>query len=149
MIEAVFDTNTFLQAATSVDGPSHRCWKFAEEQLVRIFVTEAIFAELEDVLTRPKVRRQFPQLTDQNVANMLTTFRTFCELVPEPEAVFQLSRDHDDAKFIDLAVSTGAPYLVTRDRDLLDLRDDSEFSSHFPGINIVTPVGFLEAVRTA
>jgi len=31
--------------------------------------------------------------------------------------------------------------------DLLDLRSDAEFSSQFPNLKIVTPVGFLEMVR--
>ena len=61
--------------------------------------------------------------------------------------MFQLARDKDDAKFVDLAVTTGASYIVTRDRDLLDLRSDSAFSSQFPDLQIVTPVGFMEIVR--
>src|SRR2546427_8565819 len=102
MIDAVFDTNTFLQAAATENGPSDACWKFAEERRIRVFVTEAILAELENVLTRPKLRRQLSRLTNHHVANMLATFRAYCSLVSEPEVVFQLARDKDDAKFVDL-----------------------------------------------
>lgn len=147
MIEAVFDTNIFLQAATSKTGPANACWKFAEERKIRIFATEATLAELEDVLSRSRLLRQFPQLTDEHFENILTAFRTYCLLVAEPPAVFHLGRDKDDAKFVDLAAVMKASYIVTRDRDLLDLREDSQFSSQFPELNIVTPVGFLEIVR--
>ena len=149
MIDSVFDTNVLLQAAANVNGPSHACWKFAEDRKVRVFVTEGILSELEDVLTRPKVQRQLPRLTNEHVAKMLSAFRTYCSLVTEPEATFQLSRDNDDAKFIDFAAATGASYIVTRDRDLLGLMDDSEFCDKFPVLKIVTPVGFLEIVRKA
>jgi uncharacterized protein len=149
MIEAVFDTNTLLQAAASKTGPANACWNYAEKRKIRIFVTEATLAELENVLNRPKVRHKFPHFTVENVKDVMNAFRTYCSTVAEPSARFQLDRDKDDAKFIDLAVATNANYIVTRDRDLLDLISDPEFTSEFQGLNIVTPVGFLEILRTA
>lgn len=149
MIEAVFDTNVFLQAAANENGPSHLCWKFVEERKVLVFITESILAEIEDVLTRPKVQRQLPRLTSEHVSEMISAFRTYCPVVTEPEAAFQYWRDKDDAKFIDLADAMEASHIVTRDRDLLDLMDDSEFCTKFSELKIVTPVGFLEVVRKA
>ncbi len=149
MIDVVFDTNTFLQAAAAINGPAHACWRFAEERQVRVFVTEVILREIEDVLTRPKVRERLRILTDEHVADILNAFRAYCSLVAEPPATFQLPRDQDDAKFIDLAIAVGARYIVTRDRDLLDLDGDLGFSTRFPGLEIITPVGFLEVVRAS
>ncbi len=37
--------------------------------------------------------------------------------------VFVFDRDPKDAKYVDLAISTKADFLVTRDKDLLDLRE--------------------------
>lgn len=37
--------------------------------------------------------------------------------------VFVLDRDPKDSKYIDLAIATKADFLVTRDNDLLDLRE--------------------------
>jgi predicted nucleic acid-binding protein len=34
-----------------------------------------------------------------------------------------LERDPKDAKYVDLAIATKADFLVTRDKDLLDLRE--------------------------
>ena len=44
--------------------------------------------------------------------------------------------DPDDQKFLDLAVACGAQYLVTRDRDLLEL---ARFRDPVPPFRIVTP----------
>lgn len=37
--------------------------------------------------------------------------------------VFVLERDPKDAKYVDLAIATKADLLVTRDKDILDLRE--------------------------
>ena len=66
----------------------------------------------------------------------------------EPTRSHLLPRDPDDEVFLNLAIQSDAEFLVTRDRDLLDLMDDSEFCSQFPHLRIVAPVGFLEAVRS-
>ncbi len=147
MIGAVFDTNVFLQAAVSEGGPSHACWKLAEDRKIRVFVTKSILAEIEDVFTRPKVKRQFEGLSDQHVANMLRAFQNSCSHVDEPKPEFQLARDDNDAKFVDLAIVTGAEYIVTRDRDLLDLMQNTEFTSRVPLLRIANPVDFLKVVR--
>ena len=149
MIEAVFDTNTFLQAAASENGPADACWQFVEQKKVNVFVTEAILSEVEDVLNRPKIRLQFSRLTVEHTENMLRTFRNQCQFIDNPVVVFELRRDNDDAKFVDLAAATGASFIVTRDRDLLDLMDESGVCNKFPALKIVTPVGFLEIVRKA
>jgi predicted nucleic acid-binding protein len=52
----------------------------------------------------------------------------------EPVNVF---RDANDNKFLEVAVSAAADYLVSKDDDLLTL-------SHFEGIAIITPADFLE-----
>ena len=54
-----------------------------------------------------------------------------------------LERNHKDEPFLDLAVASGAAYLVTRDKDMLDLMADPGFTSRYPGLRIVGPVELL------
>jgi predicted nucleic acid-binding protein len=59
-----------------------------------------------------------------------------------------LERDPKDEKFIDLALFAEAEYLVTRDRDLLDLAtavppEGSQIDARSLGLNILDPVAFL------
>ena len=54
--------------------------------------------------------------------------------------------DPDDQKFLDLAAACGASYLVTRDRDLLEL---ARFRDPVPPFGIITPRQFAQAAGAA
>ncbi len=67
--------------------------------------------------------------------------------VPEQ---FVLQRDPKDSKYLNLAITAVAPFIVTLDLDLLDLmkHENAEgraFRSRYPDIQILTPTQF-EAV---
>ena len=55
-------------------------------------------------------------------------------------------RDPKDEPYINLALAANADYLVTRDNDLLDLMNDSDFRQQFPGLTILDPVAFLRVL---
>jgi uncharacterized protein len=149
MIRAVFDTNIFFQAAISQTGPSFECWNLVLAGSVQVYMSAEIFAEIREVASRPKLRKAFPNLGGPAASQLLRNFRNKSIFVMSVESTAFEIRDPDDQKFLDLAVTVNAEYLVSRDRDLLDLHSDSEFSSQFPNLKIVTPVGFLEIVRAA
>jgi predicted nucleic acid-binding protein len=53
-----------------------------------------------------------------------------------------------------VGLQVGAEYLVSRDRDLLDLMDESrvdgaDFRARYPNIKIIEPVAFLRALADA
>ena len=58
--------------------------------------------------------------------------------------MFTLDRDPKDEIYVNLAIEAGASYLVSRDKDLLDLMNDPDFRSRFPGLTILDPVAFLK-----
>jgi len=107
---------------------------------------------LNDVLSRSSLRRSFPLLTEDKIERLIellllkgTLFRT----VPKR---FELPRDPDDEPYLNLALEAGAQFLVTRDRDLLDLmRWDTEegriFQSRFRELRILDPVAFLREIE--
>ncbi len=62
---------------------------------------------------------------------------------------FLFERDPKDEIYVNLAIAAGGRYLVSWDKDLLDLmepeREESKaFQSRFPGIIILTPVSLLQ-----
>lgn len=61
--------------------------------------------------------------------------------------VESLERDPKDEPYLNLAIATKAEYLVTRDRDLLDLMHDSSFQQRYPDLRILDPVEFLNEIR--
>ena len=66
---------------------------------------------------------------------------------------FEFPRDPDDEPYLNLAIAAGDEFLVTRDRDILDLMDGNtkegrDFQSRFPRLTILNPVEFLKALET-
>lgn len=64
---------------------------------------------------------------------------------------FRFPRDPDDEPYLNLAVHGHAHYLVTRDRDLLDLADSTTDEAKdllriCPGLRVLDPVGLLREV---
>jgi putative PIN family toxin of toxin-antitoxin system len=149
MISAVFDCMVYLQAAITDRGPAFACLEFVEAGQAKLFLSPAILAEVRDVLTRPKVVRKFPHLTEERVdtfVQKLTTLATLVSSVPSSGAPL---RDPDDQPYLDLALAVNSEYLVSRDKDLLDLMSDAAFIANWPQLRVVDPVAFLGILRAA
>lgn len=147
MISAVFDSTTLLQAATKRTGPAGACLAFVETGQVKLFLSPVTLDEIRDVLQRPPIRRAFPRLTDESVQEFLNLLLDKGHLVPDVPHVYSFERDPDDEPFLDLAIATQASFIVTRDKDLLDLMKDKGFRAACPEITILDPVAFLQHLR--
>ena len=146
MIDAVFDTNIFLQAILSEAGPADACLQLVFNKRVRLVTTAAILQELETVITRPSLIAKYSKLRTERPRQLIDKIYSKAIVIEQSRRIYKFERDRTDEIFINLALTWGADYLVSRDKDLLDLRLDSEFSSQFPELRIVTPVGFLKVV---
>ena len=105
-----------------------------------------------EVLNRPTIRARYPELTDEIVEEFLKALRSTAEIAKDVPKRFSYPRDIDDEPYLNLAIETEADYLVSRDRDLLDLmtgHDDSckEFRQRFRFLTVIEPIEFLKAVR--
>lgn len=147
MIGAVYDCVVFLQAAASPRGVAAACLGLVNEGHVRLYLSDPVLHEVQDVLGRPAVRKRFPQLTDEKVARFLQKLTASAEWLDDVPAVAEVPRDPKDEPYLDLAVAAKVPFLVTRDHDLLSLNDDAEFRRQFPSLSIVDPKWFLSHVR--
>jgi putative PIN family toxin of toxin-antitoxin system len=134
MIRAVLDTNVFIRALI---GRGHAASARVVDALrtgrFRSILSPAVVSELAAVLRIDSIR-SLHQLTDDFVLTMLNLSEIHSDVATTAPA---LARDKSDTKFLDLANSSGADYLVTNDRrHLLRLR------RHF-GFGIVTPSRLL------
>ncbi len=145
---AVFDCMVFLQGAGRPASPSRACIQLVDEGQIDLCLSSDILAEVRDVLTRPKTRRRFPLLSAEWVETFVQNaeHKAVVVLTVVPHA-FSLERDPKDEPYLDLAVAARARYLVSRDRDLLDLMNDPQFRERFPDLIIVDPPAFLQALR--
>ncbi len=144
---AVFDCMVFLQAAARPTGPAAACLRLVETGAIPLFVSADILREVEDVLSRPTVRRKNPRLTDQVLREFLERLAQSARRVESVPASFAFPRDPKDEPYLNLAITAPAKYLVSWDNDLLDLMGDNPegtaFRNRFPGLVILTPVAFL------
>jgi putative PIN family toxin of toxin-antitoxin system len=139
----VFDTVVLLQAVTNPNGPSWGALALADSARIQVVCSEQTLKEAEDVFARTSVRKRFATLDDQRVQGFLGVLSSLAEVHASVPKTVTLERNHKDEPFLDLAVASGAAYLVTRDKDLLDLMSDSGFTARFPHLRIVDPVEFL------
>lgn len=124
----------------------------AERGLVQICVSREVLAEAEDVLNRPEIRAHFPDLSDEIVGAFLKRLQKLSILVRSVPKKFNYPRDEDDEPYINLAVAAGADFIVSRDRDLLDLMTShadecKEFRQRFRPLKVIEPAELLKLVE--
>jgi len=146
----VFDCVVCLQGAARETGPAGACFRLMTEDAVTVCVSNSVLAQVADVLTRRKVRQRFKTLTGDRVEAFLRELRSRAVMFDPVPEVFTYPRDPDDEPYVNLAVAAGAKYLVTWDKDLLDLMAETppgtDFRARFPGLVILTPVAFRRDV---
>ncbi|MGF1612404.1 MAG: putative toxin-antitoxin system toxin component, PIN family [Gammaproteobacteria bacterium] len=136
---AVVDSNVLISAALSAGSPPARVvfWLLAHGQLV---FCEETFDELESRLWRPKFDRYFSLERRRLLLHDLSAVGEWVKL---PESKRQAySRDPDDDKFVHLALAAKADWLISGDRDLLDLPP-------VPGVRILSPADALTLIKPA
>lgn len=143
---AVYDCMLFFRAAAR-PRLARPLFYFVQNGQVTLCLGSDILEEIRGVLTRPKLKAKFPALTTEAVDAFLAQQLRLATWVSDVPEHYILARDPDDSKYVNLAITAGATYLVTTDFDLLDLMEPQstagiDFRSRFPGIQIVTPAAF-------
>jgi putative PIN family toxin of toxin-antitoxin system len=142
----------FLQGAARPDGPAAACLRLAEAGHVELYLSAETLAEIRDVLTRPKMQKKFSALTPEAVDAFLTGICRHAVVLADVPRTVALPRDPKDEKYLNLAVAAEARYLVSRDKDLLDLMsggtpEGQSFRTSHPAITILDPVAFLRSLQ--
>jgi len=101
-----------------------------------LFFTDSIINEIEEIIGRPKFNRHKKQV-DYIVADIKRFGKKVT--VSHKHRITGVCRDHDDDKYIECALAAGADYLITGDRDLLDLKE-------YGGVKIVNARDYLDIV---
>src|SRR5437870_6817083 len=120
----VFDCPVFVQAFLGSSGPAYACLELAEAGIISLIISQAVLAEVTDVLSRPALKKNRRNITRERIEEFLARITQCARFVEDVLAVFSYARDPKDEPYINLAVACGARYLVSRDRDLLDLMED-------------------------
>ena len=147
----VIDCMIFLQAVLSKRSVASQVFDFLEKNLFTLFISREIIGEVIDVLSRQQLRERYTQITDENVNLFLKSVLQKAVLVKNVPSKFSYPRDPKDEKYINLAIEIEAEYLVSRDKDLLDLMSDvsvesKEFRQKSRPLKIIEPLEFLKII---
>jgi putative PIN family toxin of toxin-antitoxin system len=142
----------FLQGLISESGVAVSCFELFENGLVEVFVSEEVLAEIQDVITRPKLQAKYSRLTNDRAGKLIEVLRTKATVIKDVPPVFSYTRDPKDEKYINLAAAAGAVYIVSRDTDLLDLMtgydaESKQFRQKFRPLKVIQPSEFLNVVE--
>ena len=103
--QVVFDGMIFIQAVLSETGPAAQLFKLLEAGKFSLFVSNEVFAEVKDVLSRPKLRAGKQSLTDELIEAFIKRVSRQSTLVKHVPRQFTYTRDPKDEKYINLAVA--------------------------------------------
>jgi putative PIN family toxin of toxin-antitoxin system len=132
MIRVVLDTNIIVSALLQPLGPPAQVFVLALGGSIQLCVSGIIYAEYEEVIRRPRLKR-----SGDIVAATLDAIREKAVWVRPTERV-QACTDPDDDIFLECAQAAKADYLVTG-----NLR---HFPTTWSGTRIVTPRWLLDSL---
>jgi predicted nucleic acid-binding protein len=126
----VLDTNVWLDCFVFANAGCRPVIQALEDGRLDAVATARMRAELAHVLGRGLGER-WPV----DAAVVLACWDRHVRLLPDPPPSRLICSDADDQPFIDLAVATSVPWLLTRDRALLKLARRAR--AH--GVEVVPP----------
>ena len=138
-MRAVVDNNLFVSGLLWGDKPG-RLFGAAAAGRLQIFLSEALLAELREVLQRRKfaARLALKGLTPETG---LAQVQAAARVIPAPPVPLPtLLRDADDLPVLACAVAAEVDVIITGDKDLLAL-------NRFKGIPIITVNEALERLK--
>ena len=138
MCRVVIDTVVWLQ---SLINPKSKAGLllFKHYKNLNILLSYDVTREIIEVLTRPELAKRRPEI--QNLPDLQLILKALSKTTSvKPERRIEISRDSKDNKFLEAAVSGKADYIISEDKDLLDLKE-------FEGIKIVDIESFLKIIN--
>lgn len=130
----VIDTNVVVSALIFTESTAMKAFK-ASKIKGMILISSDILLEISEVLSRPKFDRY---ISTKIREDFLASLYREAEVIEITETV-ESCRDPKDNKFLEVAISGNASYIITGDKDLLELHP-------FRGIPILTPKDFLQVI---
>lgn len=133
----MIDTNVLISAALLKNSvPAALLARLLKSH--RLVFSRATFDELETRLWRPKFD---PYVSIESRRLLLHDLDAVADWVEPDAGSARISRDPDDDKFVHLALAAQARWLISGDRDLLDLRG-------IAGLELLTPAQALRKLAT-
>jgi uncharacterized protein len=133
-LKVVFDTNVLISSIL-IEGSIADIALTKAENYYEILSSDKIYGELIKILMLPKFDKYVSLYRRRKFIESFENRATFIKV----EIVINVCRDPKDNMFLELASSGKANYIITGDKDLLELNP-------FQGIQIISPKKFIEQI---
>lgn len=130
------DTSVWVAAILSNKGASFEVFKKALDGEFEIVISHQIYEEFAEVIKRPSIVRK-AQLSSAEIKKLRHFLKRLKKKASEK---IRISRDPNDDMFVNGAVSFGAGFILSLDKDLLDIKE-------YKGIKFLSPGSFLNILR--
>ena len=131
MFKIVPDTNVLISAVIS-NGYEFELLKLAKLEKLHLIISYEILWEFEEVIKRPKFG-----FSPEQILNAIEQIKSISEIIETSIKLDIVKRDPDDNKVIETALEGKADYIISGDKDLLDLKEHNS-------IKIINAREFLE-----
>jgi putative PIN family toxin of toxin-antitoxin system len=128
-VKVIFDTNVWISFLIGKRLQSIK--PLLSSRQIKIIFSEQLAAEIKEATQRPKLIKYFPQNKVSELLELFDLIGNKFKTTP----LYHLCRDAKDNFFLDLIDLSKADYLVTGDKDLLELHT-------FKTAKILTPAAF-------
>lgn len=124
-MRVVFDTNIYIAAALR-GGFAEDIFALADKKIITLITSKEILRELKQ-----KLLTKF-EYTDEQADLLISRVKKIATITYPKDKIKVVSRDPDDNKILECAVSGNADLIVSADQDLIHLKE-------FKGIPIIHP----------
>ena len=134
MNRAVFDTNVLVSGLLGKRGAAPRLLALARDGVFALQISAAILDETAEILAR-----EF-DWTRERIAITRAFLSSITQHVAPHVELDVIARDRDDNRILECSLASRSDYIVTFDKDLLDLKV-------YAGALIIKPQEFLRIVQ--
>ena len=135
VLDSVVAVSAFLTEGLTADLVSQ-----GQENINLYTVTEILQEIRQVLLEKPHIRNRYTY-SSEKVETFIDYLKDISIIVAQLPEIRVIERDPKDDMIIACAVAASADYIISRDRDLLDL-------GNYQQIQIVTPEHFMRILRS-
>lgn len=153
-MRVVYDTMLFFQVAAQRPPRLHGTFQALDAKRVQLCISQALFDEVADVLSRPEFLRKAAHFTPEIAAQFFAKIKSAALWFDAVPAAFTLSAHPKDNHLFNLAIAANAQRLVTWEARLTALQqpgslDGQRLRSLAPQLRIVTPKALVTELKRA
>jgi uncharacterized protein len=137
----VLDTNTFISAVTSANGPARQLFNHARAQAFELMSSPVLIDELTEVLTRDKFNKYFLRF-NLGAQEFVSDVLRVADLVTPEHVPRIIQNDADDDHVLACALASHADFIVTGDSHF------DHLNGSYQGIPIIKPGRAIELIQS-